>query len=201
MKITGLLMIAAASLALTSCGGEADKAPVEEIAAPEMTTLSVDQEASVLMWKGMKNEEDFHTGEIRFSKGQAMFVDGNLAGGGFTVDMTSIKTTDPNLPEGKQAYLTQHLSSEDFFNVEKNQAAQVKIGALEGGMIPTTVSFMGQEMTQNLPLEVTHNDEGASISGSFDFDFTKCMVPGFQPKEGQANIQPVISFELNLKLK
>ncbi|MFT7344410.1 MAG: hypothetical protein ACI9XP_000994 [Lentimonas sp.] len=201
MKIYGLFLIAATSLVLASCGG-ADSAAEELVVAPEMATLSVDKESSVLMWKGMKNAEYFHTGEIRFSKGQVMFVDGNLAGGGFTVDMSTILTTDPNLPENKQLVLTKHLSSADFFNIEKNQTAQIKLGSLDGGLVPTTLVFMGQSLTQNLPLEIIYTDEGASINGEFDFDFTKLMVPGFQPQEGQSeSIQPVISFQLDMKLK
>lgn len=198
MKITNLILMAGAALTMVSCGADA----TTDEPTTEMKTMTVDSQNSRLGWKGSKSPEYFHTGSVSITEGSAEFVDGNMASGTFTVDLTTMKAEDEMLPEDKKAMLVGHLSSPDFFNVAENSKVTVKTGALENGMLPTTISFMGQDIKQTIPVKMTMMDKGAMIEGSFDVDFSALMIPGFQPKEGETeHVLPVISFDLKLALK
>lgn len=81
----------------------------------EPTTKKVDTTTSTITWLGEKVLGS-HTGDIKIKEGNLEFVDDQLSGGSFTIDMTTINTTDL---EGKgAAKLNGHLKSDDFFGVE-----------------------------------------------------------------------------------
>jgi hypothetical protein len=198
MKIANFIMMAGAALTMVACGGESTPEEVQV----DMTTMSVDTEASSLSWKGSKSPEYFHTGTVQFSEGSADFVDGAMTNGSFVIDLSTIATTDAELPDDKKAMLVGHLSSPDFFNVEENKTVKITTGTMTDGMLPTTISFMGQDIQQNVPVTVVKDDKGATAKGTFDVDFSALNIMGFQPQEGQTeHVLPVISFELNLKFK
>ena len=91
-----LIGIGFASLAFTN--------PVEGV--------KINTEKSVVTWKGYKVTGE-HTGTIAIKNGELNFDDGQLTGGSFEIDMTSIKCTDL---EGEWAgKLEGHLKSPDFF--------------------------------------------------------------------------------------
>lgn len=203
MKTFNLLVAASAAFVLASCGG-AEEPATDENPTPEveMKSLSVDTENSTLGWKGMKSEEYFHTGKVMFSEGTAEFVDGNLANGTFVVDLTKIVVSDEALPEDKKAMLAGHLASPDYFNTAEHGSVDVKVGQLEAGSAPVTITVMGQTIETSVPLTVAMTDAGATITGSFDVDFSSLERPGFQPKEGQPDhVLPTIKFDLNMMLK
>jgi len=79
-----------------------------------VTTLTVDAGASQLTWKGYKVTGS-HEGTISVQDGKLLLQDGQLIGGNFTIDVTSIKCTD--LSGGMAGKLEGHLKSDDFFGV------------------------------------------------------------------------------------
>ncbi len=86
--------------------------------------VSVDTDQSVITWKGYKVLGS-HTGTIAVDAGELQMQDGNLVGGSFTIDMTSIACTDL---EGDYAgRLEGHLKSDDFFGVENFPTAKFEI--------------------------------------------------------------------------
>lgn len=88
----------------------------------------VDVSNSKIEWIG-KKVTGSHNGLINLAEGNLIFKGSKLAGGNFTVDMTSINTTDL---DGKgKASLDGHLKNDDFFAVEKFPTATIvfkKIG-------------------------------------------------------------------------
>ncbi|MFK8163296.1 MAG: YceI family protein, partial [Lewinella sp.] len=86
--------------------------------------VSVDTEASQVTWKGYKVTGS-HEGTIAVQEGNLEFTDGVLTGGGFAIDMASIKATD--ISGGMAAKLEGHLKSGDFFGVEAHPTATFKI--------------------------------------------------------------------------
>ena len=77
----------------------------------------VDVTASKVEWIGKKVTGQ-HNGTINLTGGRLEMDDnGNLTGGLFTVDMTTIACSD--LSGGAQGKLEGHLKSDDFFGVEK----------------------------------------------------------------------------------
>ncbi|MGX1023782.1 YceI family protein [Psychroflexus sp. MBR-150] len=66
-----------------------------------------------------------NTGTINLNEGYFEFEKGKIVGGEFTVDMTSINVT--NLKGEDKTKLENHLSSEDFFAVDKYPTAKFVI--------------------------------------------------------------------------
>ena len=82
----------------------------------ERTVYQADTEATTLKWKGYKVTGE-HEGTVKLKEGFLVYEDGQLAGGEFVIDMTTIEDTD--LQGQWKAKLENHLKSDDFFGVEK----------------------------------------------------------------------------------
>ncbi|UQD56597.1 YceI family protein [Flavobacterium sp. K5-23] len=80
----------------------------------EAQTSVIDASKSKITWLGKKLTGQ-HEGTINLKDGYLVFKDKAVAGGSFTVDMTSISNTDQN-GKGK-TNLEGHLKSDDFFGV------------------------------------------------------------------------------------
>lgn len=202
MKIANLIMMAGVAISVASCGNESANADDASNVDVVMQTLKVDTEASSLGWKGSKSPEYFHTGEVKFTQGSVELVDGNMASGSFTIDMMSVSVNDEQLPDEKKAYLAGHLMSPDFFNAEAHKTVKVTAGALENGQLPITISVMGQEIKDVVPVKLVSSEEGATLTGNFTVDFAAANVPGFAAQEKpEETIQSKIDFTLNVVLK
>lgn len=90
-----------------------------------VTLVSFAQESktiktSTVAWKGYKVTGS-HNGNINLKDGSLSFDNNQLTGGSFTVDMTSLISTDL---EGEwKDKLEGHLKSDDFFGVESHPTA------------------------------------------------------------------------------
>ncbi|WP_371815962.1 YceI family protein [Flavobacterium sp. CS20] len=74
-----------------------------------------------------------NTGTINLNEGYFEFEKGKIVGGEFTVDMTSINVT--NLKGEDKTKLENHLSSEDFFAVDKYPTAKFVINTAEKNLM------------------------------------------------------------------
>lgn len=85
---------------------------------------NVDATESTIVWTG-KKVTGAHTGNISVTNGN-IEMDGNkVTGGFFEIDMNSMTCTD--LSGDMAGKLLGHLKSDDFFGVEKNPTASLKI--------------------------------------------------------------------------
>ena len=84
-------------------------------------TKKVDVAKSTISWVGKKVTGQ-HEGTVNLKEGNLIFKGKKVVGGNFTVDMTSMTTTDLKAGQGKEK-LDGHLKSEDFFGTEKFQTA------------------------------------------------------------------------------
>ena len=82
----------------------------------------VNIEESVVTWKAYKVTGS-HTGTVNLTEGALMFDEGKLSGGDFTVDMTTLVSTD--LEGEYKGKLEGHLKSDDFFGVATHQYAKL----------------------------------------------------------------------------
>ncbi len=138
MKIAKqLLSLSLVAGLLAACNNSAPEANVEaeeaqavdETATAEAATYAVLTDADEINWRGYKTySEDQHVGVIQVSEGNFKVEDGNLVGGEFTIDMTSISGTDVE-GEWKQK-LDGHLKSADFFHVDSFPTATFVITAV-----------------------------------------------------------------------
>lgn len=105
---------------------------VVAIAFASFTTLKdkkVDVKESQITWVGHKVTGE-HNGTITLKEGTLSFNGKTLAGGEFTMDMTTIDTKD--LEGDYKAKLDGHLKSEDFFGVKNHPTADLKFTKVEG---------------------------------------------------------------------
>jgi polyisoprenoid-binding protein YceI len=150
-------------------------------AALKATTLNVDPAKSTLTWNAKKVGGE-HTGNVKLSKGTLMVNGNKLAGGSFTMDMTSINDTDIT-NESMNAKLTSHLKSEDFFSVEKHPTSSFKITKAEpvskakageaNYSITGDLSIKGITHSITFPATVKINGNSAEATAKFDVDRTK----------------------------
>jgi polyisoprenoid-binding protein YceI len=93
--------------------------PKEESKTSTGETYTADLTASKIEWIGTK-VSGYHTGTINLKSGELTVADGQVTGGKFTMDMTSIKAIGPdNVPADASKKLTGHLQSGDFFDTQK----------------------------------------------------------------------------------
>ena len=116
-----LLSISLIALFLISCNADPKGEKVDAQAAKTsventaVDTLQVNLASSIINWEGTK-PTGAHSGDLRIQSGHVEIKDGQLAGGMFVLDMTSIEVTDLE-GEGKEK-LEKHLKMGDFFEVE-----------------------------------------------------------------------------------
>jgi polyisoprenoid-binding protein YceI len=91
-------------------------------------TKNINTTTSTIGWVGKKVTGE-HSGTVNFKDGALVFKKKKIAGGKFTVDMTSLTATD--LTGEYQQKLNGHLKADDFFGTDKFPTATLvfkKIG-------------------------------------------------------------------------
>ncbi len=126
------------------------------------TTKKVKADKSKVEWLGKKVTGQ-HNGTINLKEGALVFKGKALVGGNFTVDMTSINTTD--LEGGAKGKLDGHLKSEDFFGVEKFPTATLvfKTVADKGNNVTAvTADLTIKGITNPVTFDMTTNNGSAT---------------------------------------
>ena len=82
----------------------------------------VKTDESTVTWKAYKVTGS-HTGTIALEKGNLIFDGDKLTGGEFTVDMSTLVSTDLDDDPESKGKLEGHLNSEDFFATEKHSTS------------------------------------------------------------------------------
>ena len=119
LNLTALVLAALLTTAsVTASNGTVIPVAVTATAA---TTLQVNTAQSSMKWNAKKVGGE-HYGTIQLSEGTLDIKGKKLAGGSFTIDMTTIVVEDITRPESNKR-LTDHLKSDDFFSSEKHPAS------------------------------------------------------------------------------
>lgn len=165
-------------------------------------TKKVDVTKSSISWVGKKVTGQ-HEGTVNLKEGNLIFKGKKVVGGNFTVDMTSMTTTDLKAGQGKEK-LDGHLKSEDFFGTEKFTTATLvfkSIGEKSAGVYSVTADLTIKGVTNSVNFELT----AAANTGSAKLiiDRTK-----FGIKYGSKSLADTIAdraiddeFELTVALK
>lgn len=201
MKKLGILFLAAGALSLGAC-----TETVEEETIVEIFTYSLDAENSTIIWGASMSPEYGHKGTVGFKSGSITMENGILTEGSFVVDMTTIKNTDQ--PEEKAMNLEGHLKgtivTEDhpqdgFFNTPEFPTVDVTLGEYKDGNLSVTLTILGTELTQDVAVTISSDENDASIKGVFSIDFGSVGIPGLAPSE-HGSISPKFDFDLNIML-
>ena len=124
--------------------------------------VSANKNNSSVIWTGSKPTGS-HTGNVTLKDGYLSFDHGNLVGGEFTIDMTSITCSDIE-SEKKNKYLVDHLKDEDFFDVNKFPEAKLvvnRVKNLEGSQFEMkgnmTIKGITNPVTFNADIKINRN--------------------------------------------
>lgn len=146
----------------------------------------IDTKESKISWTGYKVTGQ-HEGTIDFKDGALTFKDGKLVGGTFTINMTTINTTD--LAGGGKVKLDGHLKSDDFFGVAKFPDAILKFRkvvetddnvyrvaadlTIKGNKSPITFDIEVEENLAEAKLKIDRTKYGIKYGSASFFDGLK----------------------------
>ena len=139
----------------------------------EGEAMVVQPEKSEIVWTGEKKFVDSaHTGTIQLKSGQIYFKDGEPVHGDFVIDMKTIKNVDLEDEEYKKK-LEGHLSSDDFFAVEKFEVAKFtfdNVKALGENQYAFTGDMQIRDVTKKETIQATidMNEDGTGFTATAD---------------------------------
>lgn len=180
-----ILFMSVLSISVIGCKDKAKEATTteaEEVA--EVTAAAkkytVDLDSSSIAWTGFKPTGS-HNGTISIENGVLSTEDGKISGGSFLINMGSIEVLDIPAEDEGNGKLKGHLTSPDFFDVEKYPSAAFEITGLEEveGKMMLSGNLTLKEMKNNVtfPVSVTHEGDAMTLtSETFTIDRTKWNV-------------------------
>lgn len=128
-------------------------------------TRKVDATKSSITWVGKKVTGQ-HDGTINLKEGSLVFKGKNVVGGNFSVDMTSMTTTDLKAGQGKEK-LDGHLKSEDFFGTEKYPTSTLvfkTVAAKSAGVYTITADLTVKDITSPVIFDLTTSANSATAN-------------------------------------
>ncbi len=161
------------ALAMLTCGAGV---PASANPGPD-NTFKVDPAKSQLIWNARKVTGS-HDGFVNIKTGKLEFRDGQLTGGYFEIDMTSITVTDLS---GKQKEsLEGHLKSDDFFGVEQHPNALLRITSVASrgtaGEYKITANATIKGVTKEIRFNAVVNPEADTAEAELELDRTDYNV-------------------------
>ena len=165
--------------------GTAPVASAQKMNSAKMATkapaYAVQPQLSTLGWEG-KAVTHGHNGTISFTSGELLVKGNALVGGTVTVDMKSLKATDIKDAESQGKFVG-HMTSDDFFGVEKFPTSTFKITSVapikgaakdaDNATITGQMTIKGVTQTISFPAKVGVKDGMAAASGKVKIDRTK----------------------------
>jgi polyisoprenoid-binding protein YceI len=128
-------------------------------------TKKVDAAKSSINWLAKKVTGQ-HEGTVNLKEGNLIFKGKKVVGGNFTVDMTSMTTTDLKAGQGKEK-LDGHLKSEDFFGTEKFPTSTLvfkTIAAKGAGVYTVTADLTIKGITDSVTFDLATTANTASAN-------------------------------------
>jgi len=159
-----------------ACNTTTKKEEKKNDVAVQDTSLSFNLENSNIKWTGIELTSKTHYGSLKLTQANLVIVDSKITSGEFTVDMTSLSVEDL---EGEwKERLEGHLSSDDFFSIEKFQTASLKVlnsNSLENGSFNVNGELTIKDITHPIEFTITKND-GNNYNANLTFDRSKYDV-------------------------
>ena len=137
-------------------------------------TLSVNTKASTLDWKATK-VTGAHNGKLTIKSGSLKLKDGDLVGGEFVVDMTSITCEDIGSAEYNKKFVN-HLHSDDFFNTSKFKTAKLVIKSArlgKGGHYDVEGDLTIKGITKPIMFKANVDKKGETATATADIKFNR----------------------------
>jgi len=181
LKVATIFFIGLAVVSCKKTKNETEAKKAEEVS--QINTEAVRYVAAIdsssVTWKGFAPTKS-HNGTIKISEGYLAFDEGKLSGGNFIIDMKTIE--DLSLEDKEyNAKLEGHLSSADFFDVEKHPFSAFTITGVEekNGKLMVKGNLTVKDIKKNIefPATVAINDATVTlVSEPFTIDRTEWDV-------------------------
>jgi len=166
-------------------------------------THVVDSELSEVHWKGSKKSGS-HKGEVAIKRGKLGIDKGKVIDGYFEIDMLSISVNE-ELENDYASKLVGHLSSADFFEIEKYTLSTLKLMSATKDSISAILTIRGIPKLVTFPYAMELNGKTANVKSSFAIDRTDWGINYNSPSKfqdlGEYAIDDEILFELKLTAK
>ncbi|MGV3657212.1 MAG: YceI family protein [Chitinophagaceae bacterium] len=211
--------ITASALTFASCsdapkGDAATVAGVQNAAAAEGTSITIDSSASTIRFVGNGVGKN-HPGIFKITEGAVAVAGNAVTGGQFTIDINSMELEEKG--EIFETKLRPHLLNADFFDAEKYPAAKFEITKVEpytangtdtsvvaGANYLVSGNLTLKDATKNItfPAKVDVTGNAVNAIANFDIDRTWWnMSYGNDKSLGDKFISPTVNVQLNLQAK
>lgn len=207
MKKFNLLLLAASTAFLMSCGNggetaDAGEEGTEATATTESVTYTVDTQKSMVEWTGKKLAYG-HTGTIQIKSGDVSVENGALTAGNFVIDMNTMDETVTAADEEKEQKLIGHLKSDDFFKVDQYPTSEFAITKVEGNTVSGNLTILGITKEISFPAQVNITDTELTASAEFTINRTDWGIKYasgnfFEDLAADKAISDDIAFKVNL---
>lgn len=145
----------------------------------EAKEVKVNTEASTITWTGTKVVGKSHTGTLQLKSGSLDITKGELKGGSFVIDMTTL--TDTDLEGEWKDKLEGHLKSDDFFGVATYPTASFAITSVKSTGDNTydvtgDLTIKGKTESISFPATISEKGKGYEAIANVTFDRSKFDV-------------------------
>ena len=200
-----VLLLTGIAALFMACGSGASTADAKEAAtATESNTeYAINQTESMLSWKGTKPSGDSHSGTVAIKEGKLAMADGALTAGNFVIDLTKMNVTDEGIDEETKAKLLGHLTTGDFFEVEKYPTASFTVTAGTADSLTGNLTIKDVTKSVTIPYTMTTDENGVTASSTFTFDRTIWGITynsgNFFQNLGDYVIDDIVTLSVSLK--
>jgi polyisoprenoid-binding protein YceI len=157
---------------------DAKVAKAEKPAPAAAAVYKIDPKTSEITWKATKKVTGGHNGTVSVKEGTVdVNAKNDVTSATVVADMTKIQNADLSASPKDRDKLISHLSSADFFNVEKNPTATFKLSNISkkgsGYVAKGDLTFIGKTNPVEFPVSFKVVDGTASGEGTMKLDRTK----------------------------
>lgn len=202
-----VLLLSTIAAFLVACGNQSDTSSTSEAetvaeVTVESTSYDINTAESTVMWKGTKPTGDAHTGTAAIKAGKLAMEGDALTAGTFVIDLTQLTVTDEGMDDESKGKLVGHLSTGDFFEVEKYPTAEFEITGATADSLTGNLKI--KEVTNSITIPYKATVEGGMLMASTTFmiDRTKWGVTynsgNFFENLGDYLINDEVELSLNL---
>jgi len=194
IKFIAIILVAALFVNLSVAGTPIIKG------AKKTSPLAVDTKASKIHWLAKKVAGQ-HEGTINLASGSLVANGAKLTGGEFVIDMKSIVCTDLTDAEYNKKFIG-HITTGDFFEVEKYPTASFKITKVEGANLTGDLTMHGVTKSITFPAKIAIIVGKISATASIPVDRTdfgvKYNSKKFFDKIGEKAIDDIFNLDIIL---
>jgi polyisoprenoid-binding protein YceI len=157
---------------------------------------------SSIAWEGTKPNGDSHTGTVALKSGKLAMDNGAIAGGNFVIDLTQMTVTDEGMDDESKAKLIGHLTTGDFFEVEKYPTAAFEVTGATADSLTGNLTIKDVTKSITVPYFAQVDGGKAMVNASFTIDRTLWGVTynsgNFFQNLGDYLIDDAVKFDVKL---